>query len=342
MLERLPLDSPAWGGFVAQMQDATPFHHPAWATMIARCYRFDAFALALRDASGAGQGYVAGFPVIELRSPLSRRRRWSCLPFTDECSPLALPGEARRLADAVEALRVDEAVASVGVGGQLDGVPALKSASRIAHVLALDPDPAVVERGFRSSVRRNVRAARDSGLKVRRATAETDMVDSFYRLQVMTRHRLGLPPQPRSFFRGLWREVLSPGLGHLTIVESGGRPVAGGVFLRWNGTTIYKYGASDPCAWNMRPNNLLFAEEIRDACLADCTTFHFGRTDVADEGLRRFKAGWGAVELPLYSTSFGAAPPEELTGPTVMRAVLRRSPEFVARAIGNAIYRYAA
>ena len=95
--------------------------------------------------------------------------------------------------------------------------------------------------------------------------------------------------------------------------------------------------------WNLRPNNLLFAEEIRDACLAGCTAFHFGRTDVADEGLRRFKAGWGAEELPLHSTWFGASPREERAGPpAALRAVLRRSPEFVARAIGNAIYRYAA
>jgi len=343
MLELLALESPAWAGFVGAMPGATPFHHPAWAAMIARCYRFEAFALALPAASGTEQGYVAGFPVIELKSPVTRRRRWSCLPFTDECHALAQPGEARRLADAVEELRVAKGVADVEISGPLDGVPAFTSVKRINHVLLLDPDPAVVERGFRSSVRRNVRTARGSGLTLRRASAETDMVDTFYRLQVMTRHRLGLPPQPRGFFQGLWREVLSAGLGHLTIVESDGRPVAAGAFLRWNGVTIYKYGASDPAAWNLRPNNLLFAEEIRDACLAGCTAFHFGRTDVADEGLRRFKAGWGAEELPLHSTWFGASPREERAGPpAALRAVLRRSPEFVARAIGNAIYRYAA
>ena len=117
MLELLALESPAWAGFVGAMPGATPFHHPAWAAMIARCYRFEAFALALPAASGAGEGYVAGFPVIELKSPVTRRRRWSCLPFTDECHALAQPGEARRLADAVEELRVAKGVADVEISG---------------------------------------------------------------------------------------------------------------------------------------------------------------------------------------------------------------------------------
>lgn len=342
MLDRLELDSHAWRTFVAAMPEATPFHHPAWSTMIARSYGFEAFALALRGPVEA-DGYVAGLPVIVLRHPVTRRRRWSSLPFTDVCPALVRPADAPLLAGELERRRIREGVRDIAVSGPLPGVPSITSRGRLNHVLALDPDPLVVERRFRASVRRNVRTARASGLQLRRAATESDMVDVFYRLQLMTRRRLGLPAQPRRFFRRLWRDVVSPGLGHLTIVEMGGTPVAAGAFLTWNGVTIYKYGASDPSAWRLRPNNLLFAEEIAEACRTGCSTFHFGRTDVDDEGLRRFKLGWGAEETPLQTTWFGATRYHERSAPPPMlRALIRRSPLIVSRTIGSALYRYVA
>jgi CelD/BcsL family acetyltransferase involved in cellulose biosynthesis len=343
MLDRLSLESPAWIRFVQRMPETTPFHHPAWAAMIARAYGFDAFALALRDPAG-GEQHVAGFPVVEVRHPLTRRRRWSSLPFTDTCPALVEPGNEVTLAGEVEALRLREDIAGVEISGPLIGVPGYTSTRRISHVLPLDPDPRRVEAGFRSSVRRNVRAARSSGLSLRRASSEADMTEVFYRLQLMTRRRLGLPAQPRRFFRRLWRDVLAPGLGHLTVVEAAGVPVAAAAFLEWNDVTIYKYGASDPAAWHLRPNNLLFAEEIEAACLAGRATFHFGRTDVDDQGLRRFKLGWGAEEMPLRTTCFGATGPRlERSGPPpLLRALVRRSPPFVARTVGTALYRYVA
>ena len=340
MLDRLPLDSPEWLQLVQRMPGATVFHHPVWAAMIAGAYGFGAFALAHRREERGD--YVAGIPVIELRHPLTRRRRWSSLPFTDTCPPLVVSDDAGSLAAELDARRGEEEIAQLEVGGAFAGAPATTSARRVLHTLPLDPDPDVVEKRYRSSVRRNVRAARSSGLVLRRAVSESDMTDVFYRLQVLTRRRLGLPAQPRGFFRRLWQDVIAQGYGHLTIVELDGAPVAGAVFLVWNDVTIYKYGASDPRGWHLRPNNLIFADEIASACRAGCRSFHFGRTDVEDEGLRRFKLGWGAEEEPLHSTVFGA-PAEEGGGPpSVVRSVVRRSPPIVARMAGSVLYRYAA
>ena len=343
MVDRLPLESPAWARLVERTPEALPFHHPAWAATIARCYGFEAFALALRGASAEDGEYVAGLPVIELCHPITRRRRWSSLPFTDICPPLVAAADAPELANAVDAYRVSEGVVQAEFSGELHGVPSVTSKERVYHVLTLEADPEAVASRFRPSVRRNVRTARVAGLQLRRADSETDMAEIFYRLQLMTRRRLGLPPQPLRFFRSIWHGLIEPGLGHLTIVEAEGRPVAAAVFLEWNGVTIYKYGASDPRMWHLRPNNLLFAEEIAQACRAGQSTFHFGRTDVGDEGLRRFKLGWGAMEQPLRSTWLGAAPsPERVAPPKLLRTIVRRSPPFVARAIGAALYRYAA
>ena len=191
MLDRLPLESSAWSSLVTSMDGALPFTKPAWAGAIARCYGFDAFGLALREA--AGTGYVAALPVIELRHPVTRRRRWSSLPFTDLCPALVHPAEATRLATELENLRRAVGVAEIEISGPLAGTPTFRSVLRVQHVLELEPDPDAVARRFRPAVRRNIQAARAKELRVRRAESEADMVETFYGLQLMTRRRLGLP-----------------------------------------------------------------------------------------------------------------------------------------------------
>ena len=336
MLVRLPIDSPEWAAFVSAHDRALPFHHPAWAATIARTYGFPAFVLARMEEGGTPR---AGMPLMEVRRPFGPRR-WVSLPFTDICPPLVEPGGEAELAQAVEAARVEAGIESVEVAGPLAGCPG-DGLDRVVHVLALDPDHDAVERGFSGAVRRNIRAAQGHGLSVRIGDDERDLVDAFYRLQVLTRRRLGLPPQPRRFFVNLWHDVLAPGLGRVLVVEHRGAPAAAAVFLNWNGTVVYKYGASDPATWQLRPNNLLFATAIEQACAAGDRVFHFGRSDRDDTGLRRFKAGWGAVEEPLETAVLGRRLSHG-DPPVVLRAVIRRSPSFVARGIGAALYRYAA
>lgn len=341
MVERLPIDGEEWTVFVAGAPAATPFHHPAWASAIAGCYGFDAFALALPRPDG--HGYLGGVPVIEVRHPLSRRRRWSSLPFTDVCEALVAPDDGPAFAAALEASRAAAGVVQLRVVGPFPGLRGEVSATRVQHVLPLDADPDVTARRSSSAARRNARAARAAGLTIRRGEAEGAVTGDFYRLHVMTRRRLGLPPQPRRFFRALWHDVLARGLGHVTIVEAAGAPVAAAIFLDWNGVVVYKYGASDTAAWKLRPNNLLFAHEIQTACIGGRHSFHFGRTDLADEGLRRFKASWGAEEQPLVTARFGRpGPADSQPPPTVLRALVRRSPAFVARSLGEALYRFGA
>ena len=94
-----------------------------------------------------------------------------------------------------------------------------------------------------------------------------------------------------------------------------GVAIASALFLSWNGTTIYKFGASDPEHWPLRPNHLIFWTAIRDSCERGDHRFDFGRTDLENTGLRSFKEGWGAVERPLFTSALGAAPAGPGSGP---------------------------
>jgi CelD/BcsL family acetyltransferase involved in cellulose biosynthesis len=108
------------------------------------------------------------------------------------------------------------------------------------------------------------------------------MAEAFYRLHVNTRRRLGLPVQSRRFFRLLWSRMIQPDLGRVLLVDVGTDTVAGAVFLTWNRTVVYKYGASDPRYWSVRPNNLLFWEAIKWACESRYERLSFGASSPHD------------------------------------------------------------
>src|SRR5204862_1950065 len=125
--------------------------------------------------------------------------------------------------------------------------------------------------------RRNIRTAERRGVTVHRGSAPAD-IETFYRLHLMTRRRLGVPVQPRRFFELLGSRVLEEGLGFILSARAGDVPIAAAVFLHWNGELVYKYGASDHRYWEYRPNNLLFWEAIRWARDNGYHTIDFGRT----------------------------------------------------------------
>lgn len=218
------------------------------------------------------------------------------------------------------------------------------SASAVIHVLELDADPERVRRGFsRSQVVRNIARGEREGVEVR-AASTPDQLDEFYGLHARTRRRQGVPVQPRRFFDLLWARLLEPGLGTILLAYRGETALAGALFLSWNGSTIYKYGASDPEGWPLRPNHLLFWRAIRDACLRGDHRFDFGRTDLDNSGLRAFKSGWGARERPLiYSTlALQALDGRPGLAERVLGATIRRGPSWVCRGAGELVYRYAA
>jgi hypothetical protein len=211
----------------------------------------------------------------------------------------------------------------------------------VIHAHLLCPDLDTVFTGFGSSARRSVRKAQRSGLKIRHAQGCDDL-NQFYSLHLRTRRRLGVPVQPRRYFRLLSDSMISTGHGTLLLAEHAGEPVAGAVFLIGGRTVTYKYGASDPAHWRLFPNNLLMWYAMGWAAERGCTKFDWGRSGVEDTGLRRFKSSLGGQERPLLYTRIPAGLPE-VGGwaPRLLHPILTRSPAWVCRVAGELLYRYA-
>jgi len=340
VVQQRPLDDPDWPTFAAGRTERLPFHDRAWVDVLTKAYGYRAFIAVATD----GDGHIAaGLPVVEVRRPLGPRR-WLALPFTDYCPPLAVDGAAAHtFVNGLDALRREKGAASLELRAELD---APSYGVGVRHVLELDPDPDAVFARFRKKqVQHAVKKAQREGIVSTRITRERSDLDAFLRLHVATRRRLGIPVQPPAFFDRLWERVLVRGGGFLVVAEADAKPVSAAIFLTGGSTVVYKFSASDASAWRLHPNHLVLWAAIRLACLDGYRWFDFGRTETAHEGLRVFKSGWGGDEVPLRYSLLGRDVPEEADAQgdrSLAAAVIRRSPTFVCRLAGRALYRYAA
>jgi len=336
-----PIADPEWLQLLERSPSAEVFHHPLWLQLLRDQYGYELSACC----AGNGHGLEAGLPVARIESRLTGDRLVA-IPFSDVCSPLLAAD-----ADSAAAAALGPALAAEAERGELEltvhaplpGTPgATVRPDFLRHLLPLAADPAAVERGYsKSQVKRGIKKARREELRYEHRT-DREALDSFYSLHVKTRHKLGVPTQPKRFIRR-FEGLFEAGLGFVGLVFDGERPIAAAVFLTFNGVVTYKYGASDARELGKRPNHLLFAETIGWACEQGYETLDFGRTEVDNEGLRAFKRSWGAEEVELSYTYLAESAPSPEPGlrERLLGATIRRTPPLVGRLIGEALYRHA-
>jgi len=168
----------------------------------------------------------------------------------------------------------------------------------------------------------------------------------FYALQCKTRKKHGLPPQPFVFFQHIHEHILSHNLGMVVIARHENRPIAASVYFQLGTRAVYKYGASDEAFQHLRGANLVMWEAIRWLTRQGAKTLHLGRTSIGNEGLRRFKLGWGAeeqkIEYVKYDLRKGrfVTDADESTG--WYNRVFNVLPIGLSRLIGAVLYRHCA
>jgi len=287
-----PVADSTWASQVVPLLESTFFHDTPWARVLSKTYGFRPVYFYVRRPSGG----VAAIPFFEIDSFLTGRRGVS-LPFTDECAPLARNAEDFRVLFE-EILRYAkqhkwEYIELRGGKALLGDVPA--STSYFGHELDLQAGEAALFDRCSPATRRAVRKGEQASLTVE-TTDSLETLTDFYRLFCRTRRRQGLPIQPFKFFAEIHRQILVKGLGCVTIARRGTVPIAGAVFFHFRKTSLYKFGASDLRFQHFRANNLVIWEAIKHHANRGFMTLNFGRTSIANTGLRRFKLGWGCTE----------------------------------------------
>ena len=287
-----PLRQEGWDSLLSGRSDAWFFHGTAWARVVEETYGHVP-VYAARFAGGRLEGLL---PVMEVSSPWTGRRGVS-LPFTDFTYPIGARGEgAGELYErAMEEGRQRGWRYLECRSSDADWPGSSPSLVFLGHWLELGGGEEFLFKNLDGALRRGIRKAEAAGLRIQ-IDGTLESVHTYYALHCQTRRRHGLPPQPFRFFLSLQRRMLQAGLGFVVTARSGDQPVAAAVFLRQGGHALYKFGASDYAFQHLRPNNLVMWSGIRECAGRGCGRLHFGRTSAGNEGLRRFKLGFGAQE----------------------------------------------
>ena len=281
-------------------------------------------------------------PLMEASSLVSGRRGVS-LPFTDHCEPLAdSQDKFNELWNSALETGKARNWRYVELRGGKKWLPgAIPSLRFHRHVLNLaDGEDAVFGR-FEGSVRQAIRKAQKSGVQVEK-THDLEGMQTYYQLHCGTRKKHGLPPQPWVFFLNIVRHLMSKGLGVLVLARIDQIAVAGAIFFCGR-QGVYKFGASDENRQEARANNLVMWEGIRWLAAKGSEELDFGRTSLDNEGLRRFKTGWGSKESTLEYVKYDLrracfrVDKDRATG--WHNEIFSRMPIALLRAAGTLMYR---
>ena len=255
--------------------------------------------MLLADINTDGK-LTAGIPIIEKVSLLGKR---SCvsLPFTDHCAPLSMdPDGMRHFSTQLGQFIKNNPEKGFEIRWSFPGMGSLvPKQDFVLHKLTLFEDFDTNLKLIHPGSNRNARAARKHGIRIE-IGKDSRHLKEFYHLHLMTRRKQGVPIQPFSFFNKIMSDILEKDLGFIMAAYQGSKCLAAALFLTWNKTITYKYGASDPGGLSLRPNDLLIQEIIRYGCEHQFTGLDLGRTDTANTGLRTYKSCWGAVEISPY------------------------------------------
>jgi len=317
--------------------NSTLFHTPAWAQVLRRAYGFRVFAATLeRDGK-----VLAGCVLSRTKNPFARHVVG--LPFSDSCTPLGVDQ------DATAALMTGLAAAPP-LGGNLE-IRGIKASAPWQTVdcfeqwsLDLTRPFAAVQGAADRNFRRQVKRATSEAFKIENGDSAA-MLRRFYAIQLETRRRLGVPPQPLRFF-SLVREFFAQSHGvEVWLASCAGRDQAAVVVLR-DGPTLYAKWSARTAESAAGASHLLFFT-ILEHHAGKAASLDLGRTDARNTGLARFKAEMGAVSVPLPYSYFPRTPrrtsaedPDRAT--SALTRIWRRVPLPVTRAVGAIAYRYLA
>jgi hypothetical protein len=337
-----PLEDPDWDARVDALPSASFFHGADWARVLHGTYGFQPVYFAL----GESEHLQAVLPTMEVSSWLTGRRGIS-LPFADECGPLCQDaGSFNDLFNAVLGYAKARQWKYVEFrGGKPLFQEAPASTSFFGHRLDLRGGEAAVLGRFDSSVRRAIRKAGESSLVIE-FSQDLEAMQAFYGLLCKTRRRHGVPPQPFCFFENIQRHVLGHKKGWVVLARHDRIPVAGAVFFHHGTTALYKFGASDEDFQRLRGNNLVMCEAIKWYARQGCTVLDFGRTSLFNDGLRKFKLGWGSEERTIEYVRYDPRACSFVVSRDKSAGwhnrVFQHLPIFLSRLIGASLYRHIA
>ena len=288
-----PASFPEWNNVVLSATDYSVFHSAEWANVIHSTYKYQPLYFVYKNSEKIN----AVIPSMIINSATTGKRVVS-LPFSDYCSPLLINDKPlfEDLFNEILAYSKSKKFSSIEIRGGNNFFGNVESPTYFhVHKLGLKKSEEELFAGLTGGTRRNIKKAVREGVTVR-IEDTMEAVNGFYYMNCITRRYHGLPPQPLSFFKNIFLEFISKNKGVVISAFYNDKLIASSVFLQFGNKAIYKFGASDRKYQPVRANNIVMWEAIKYYNNKGYEELNLGRTEIGNEGLRRFKVGWVTSE----------------------------------------------
>ncbi|MBN1696516.1 MAG: peptidoglycan bridge formation glycyltransferase FemA/FemB family protein [Spirochaetales bacterium] len=337
-----PLQYTGWNDLVRSHPDYTFFHSTYWLEVLNHSYHYKPFFFIFKK-NDMIRGIV---PVLEVRNIVGKKNGIS-LPFSDYCPPLVFSdtSDLEKMIYHILSYAKKTGWQYIELRDVIKEVALQYEGHRqiyYHHIVDLDDSFANIVSRYKSCNRRNIVKAEKCGVKIDYHT-NLNGLKAYYRLHCKTRKKHGVPPQPFSFFRNIWKHVLKNGKGVVALASHEENIIAGAVFFHFGKKVLYKYGASDTKFNHLRPNNCIMCDAIKKYHEKGYASMSFGRTSPDNRGLLSFKGQWGAeiMEMNYLTVDVRKKAGEPIHyGSKRLARYMKLIPVSLLRVIGRFMYRY--
>jgi len=317
------------------------FHSKEWARLLIESYNYRPTYYTLFENGELS----AVIPMMEVKSWITGNRVIS-LPFSDYCEPLF---KSKNLSQTL----AEEIIKSLEIrtskyiefrtSKHLYPFETEQYRRDLRHILKLDKNESDLLKQCSDNTKRNIKKAAKEKLSLKIQNDENG-IKNFYDMMCQTRKKHGLPPQPFSFFKNILDLIITKGYGDILFAIKDNNYISGAIYLKFGKKLIYKYGASYSEYLKYRGNHFVMWEAIKRYKDEGYEEFDFGETDLEQEGLKRFKRGWNADELSIYTTRYNLKeknflPVSPLTQGFHTR-IFSHLPISILKIIGNKLYKH--
>jgi len=331
-----------WDELILSFSSYSFFHSSDWAKVLQKTYGFKPHYLIATE-SGKTKAIL---PIMEVNSIFTGKKAIS-LPFSDFCEPLISKDISykRIRHKALEFCKIRKFSSLELRDSKVHLEDSIITPAGYQHLIDISSCEEQLFNKLSDNTRRNIRKAVKNQITFE-INNSISALEDFYRMNCYTRRRHGLPPQPYKFFKNLYDIVLSKNKGFISVSKFNDKTIAGAVFLLIGKKALYKYGASFFEYQNLRPNNILIWNSIKYLKNNGYEELNFGRTEIRNIGLRRFKLGWGSKEQILNYYMIELSKSHKINSSiksiSQKKISLNRFPITLLKLIGRVVYKHIA
>ncbi|MBV5307934.1 MAG: FemAB family PEP-CTERM system-associated protein [Chromatium okenii] len=283
-------DMTRWDAFIEQQLNATFFHRAGWKTVLEQSFGHTAYYLFAESAQGDILGIL---PLAHIKSRLFGNTLIST-PFCVYGGSIAISNEIVQQLDAA-ACRLAEEL-------QVDCLELRQRSfchtdwpSKNLYVTFRKPIDADPEKNL-LAIPRKQRAMVRKGIQAGLVSCFDDDIDTAHQVYSESVRNLGTPVFSKRYFRIL-KNVFKKDCEALT-VRHGDTVVAGVVNFYFRDEVLPYYGGGTTAARELKANDFMYWEVMRNASERGCRLFDFGRSKQGT-GSFDFKRNWGFEPEPI-------------------------------------------